>query len=97
MTSFLENFDQKKDEAIAFNASAEHRIIELLERIRVLSKSNLNSMPSEKGFQDLKGDLAIKEKEVKNSEMTVDAVLAGNFPLNLSSRERAENSGFGKG
>ena len=79
MTAFLENFDQKKNEALAFNASAELNIVELLDRIRVLSKSNLSSAPSEKGFQDLKGDLAIKENEVKNSEMTVDAVLVGKF------------------
>lgn len=77
MTTFLENCDQKRDEAQSQNNLAENRIVELLERIRVLSKSNLTSAPSEGGFEDLKGDLAIKEKEVKNSEMTVDAVLIG--------------------
>ena len=88
MTAFLESFEKKKNDAITVNNSMEQRIIELLDKLRVLSKSNLTAAPSESGYEDLKGDLAIKEKEVKNSEMTVDAVLIGRIYLCLMIRKR---------
>ena len=74
MTAFLNDFDIKREDALELNRSAEQQIVEILDRIRIQSKSNLGTA---EGYEDLKGDLALKEKEVKNSEMTVEAILIG--------------------
>ena len=82
MQEYLDNFDSNRHECLTRNTQAEKNIAELLERISKLTKTIQSNKtdgaaPSEKGFQDLKGDLALKQKEVVNSENTMEALNQG--------------------
>lgn len=86
MTAFLEAFEDKKSESMARNEVTERSIVELLENIRVfvqiyvyqvLSKADDTNLPSSDGFKNIQGDLLQKEKEIKNSEITIESILAG--------------------
>nr|KAJ3414893.1 Intraflagellar transport protein 74 [Polyrhizophydium stewartii] len=75
MQAFLDSFDEKRHECLTRNQEAEHNIVELLERIKTLSKKDVSNMPSKEGFQELQGDLAFKENEMQNSENTMEALI----------------------
>lgn len=77
MQSFLDSFEERKAEALRQNAECEQTIVSLLDAIKNLSKANSSSLPSQDEFQELQGDLKFKEKEMKNSENTADALLLG--------------------
>lgn len=51
--------------------------------LQTLNKAEGAKLPSTEGYSELKGDLALKEREVKNSEMTMDAILIGILYNNL--------------
>ncbi|KAJ3020606.1 Intraflagellar transport protein 74 [Thoreauomyces humboldtii] len=73
METFIQSFDKRKSDAIERNATIENKIVAMLDRMRVLSKTE--QLPSPEGFQDLQGDLRFKEKEMRNSENTMEALL----------------------
>ena len=41
-----------------------------------MTKTDVSNLPTPDGFKDIQGDLALKEKEVKNSEMTMESIVA---------------------
>ena len=49
--------------------------------LQTLNKAEGAKLPSAEGYTELKGDLALKEREVKNSEMTMDAILIGTIHI----------------
>ncbi|KAJ3038636.1 Intraflagellar transport protein 74 [Rhizophlyctis rosea] len=73
MQAFIDAFDQKFKEGSERNTETEKGIVGLLERIKTLSKHE--PLPSPEGMKELQGDLKFKEKEMQNSENTMDAVL----------------------
>lgn len=76
MQAFIDTFDQKMGESRARNFAVESNIARLLENIQVLAKSNdPKQMPSSQTYLELKGDLKFKEKEMKNSESTYEALV----------------------
>jgi intraflagellar transport protein 74 len=75
MQAFLDNFDMKKSEGLERNIQTEKNIVALLEQIKNLAKHE--SMPSQSEHRELQGDLKFKEKEMKNSENTMDALMIG--------------------
>lgn len=77
MQAFIDSFDNKRHEALTEQMQIEQKISELLLRIPVLSKRTGQALPTTQGFQELKGDLAFKEKEMNKSELTMEALLQG--------------------
>ncbi|KAJ3121351.1 Intraflagellar transport protein 74 [Nowakowskiella sp. JEL0407] len=76
MQAFIEQFDQKKKESLDKSRSTEKAIVDLLDKIRIISlKYDSATMPTLDAFKELKGDLKFKEKELKNSESTMDTLL----------------------
>ena len=75
MQDFLDKFDEKRYENLTRNAELERNIEELLHRLSSLSRKSISNLPSASGFSEMKSDLAFKEKEMKNSENTMDALL----------------------
>ena len=45
--------------------------------LKSLSKADISQLPSQEAYKDLKGDLALKEREIKNAESTMEGILAG--------------------
>ncbi|KAJ1336333.1 hypothetical protein BSLG_007117 [Batrachochytrium salamandrivorans] len=74
MQTFLDSFDERRHERMEKNREAEAGIVHLLERIRTLSKKDITNLPSTDGFKGLQGDLEFKEKEMHNSENTIEAL-----------------------
>ncbi|KND00683.1 uncharacterized protein SPPG_03805 [Spizellomyces punctatus DAOM BR117] len=73
MQNFIDNFEDRKKDAEERNSQTEKNIVTLLDHIRSLSKHE--QLPSPEGFQDLQGDLKFKEKEMRNSENTMEALV----------------------
>ncbi|KAJ3108463.1 Intraflagellar transport protein 74 [Phlyctochytrium planicorne] len=62
MQNFIDSFDERKKEFADRNSAVERSIVTLLDRIKQEHK-------------ELQGDLKFKEKEMKNSANTMDAIL----------------------
>ncbi|KAJ3132641.1 Intraflagellar transport protein 74 [Physocladia obscura] len=75
MTAFLDTFDDKKNEAIKKNETIERDIVSLLHRIKTLAKNDGSKLPSQQDHQELQSDLKFKEKEMKNSESTMEGLI----------------------
>ncbi|KAI9364869.1 hypothetical protein DFJ73DRAFT_353466 [Zopfochytrium polystomum] len=73
MQTFLDKFEEKKAEALQRNSQAEAAIVSYLDKIRVLAKNE--AMPTRSEHQELQGDLKFKEREMKNSENTTEALM----------------------
>ncbi|KAJ3299109.1 Intraflagellar transport protein 74 [Rhizoclosmatium sp. JEL0117] len=75
MQVFLDNFDDRKEEAARRNHEIERDIVQLLHRIKNLAKSDPSKLPSQQDHQELQSDLKFKEKEMKNSENTSEGLM----------------------
>ncbi|KAJ3196942.1 Intraflagellar transport protein 74 [Irineochytrium annulatum] len=75
MQAFINAFDDKKKEAVDRNALAEKNIVSLLDKIKVGLAAEVSLKEDE--HRELQGDLKFKEKEMKNSENTMDALNIG--------------------
>lgn len=73
MQSFLDKFEERKADALHRNAQTEQSIVALLDRIKSLAKNE--ALPSKSEHRELQGDLKFKEREMKNSENTMDGLL----------------------
>ncbi|TPX54840.1 hypothetical protein PhCBS80983_g05707 [Powellomyces hirtus] len=73
MQSFLDSFEKRKTASEERNTAIEQKIVEMLERVRTLAKPE--QLPSPEVFQDLQGDLKFKEKEMRTSETTMEALI----------------------
>ncbi|KAJ3182990.1 Intraflagellar transport protein 74 [Geranomyces variabilis] len=73
MQAFLDSFEKRKADAEERNTGVEQTIVELLERMRSLVKPD--TLPSPEVFHDLQGDLKFKEKEMRTSETTMEALI----------------------
>ncbi|KAJ3342488.1 Intraflagellar transport protein 74 [Gonapodya sp. JEL0774] len=74
MTSFLESYDRRIQEARDRIVELEREICEHLEKIAALSRKDLSALPTHDDFKELQGDLKFKEKEMKTSENTLEAI-----------------------
>ncbi|KAJ3115659.1 Intraflagellar transport protein 74 [Phlyctochytrium bullatum] len=80
MQAFIDSFEDRRTEFVNRNANEETAIVGLLDRIRVAGPDEIvlakrESMPTQQEHKELQGDLKFKEKEMKNSENTMDAIL----------------------
>ncbi|KAJ3379476.1 Intraflagellar transport protein 74, partial [Entophlyctis sp. JEL0112] len=75
MTSFLDSFDERKAEAARKNSELEKEIVRRLHQIKNLAKNDASKLPSQQEHQNLQSDLRFKEKEMKNSENTMDGLM----------------------
>ncbi|KAJ3412205.1 Intraflagellar transport protein 74 [Chytridiales sp. JEL 0842] len=73
MQNFLETFEDRKRDSLERNIETEKQIVALLDQIKNLAKHE--AMPSQNEHRELQGDLRFKEREMKNSENTMEAVL----------------------
>ncbi|KAJ3334231.1 Intraflagellar transport protein 74 [Blyttiomyces sp. JEL0837] len=74
MQQFIETFDERKTDALQRNKETERKIVSLLDRIKVgLAKNEV--LPSQAEHRELQSDLKFKEKEMKNSENTMEALM----------------------
>ncbi|ORX78597.1 hypothetical protein BCR32DRAFT_294935 [Anaeromyces robustus] len=73
MQAFIDSFDYKKNEIVEKSTQLQTQIVESLEKLSSLSKKDMPSYPG--GLKELKEDLQFKEKEMKNSENTADALI----------------------
>ncbi|KAI9327036.1 hypothetical protein BDR26DRAFT_103857 [Obelidium mucronatum] len=75
MTTFLDNFDDRKADSIKKNQEIEKDIVQLLHRIKNLAKNDVSRLPSQQDHQELQSDLKFKEKEMRNSENTTEGLM----------------------
>ncbi|KAJ3017081.1 UNVERIFIED_CONTAM: Intraflagellar transport protein 74 [Siphonaria sp. JEL0065] len=75
MTVFLDNFDDRKTDAVKRNQEIEKDIVQLLHRIKNLAKNDVSRLPSQQDHQELQSDLKFKEKEMRNSENTTEGLM----------------------
>jgi intraflagellar transport protein 74 len=73
MQAFIDSFDTKKNEIVEKSTQYQTQIVDSLEKLSSLSKRDMPSYPG--GLKELKEDLQFKEKEMKNSENTADALI----------------------
>ncbi|KXS11345.1 hypothetical protein M427DRAFT_72970 [Gonapodya prolifera JEL478] len=76
MTAFLESCEKRMRDTLDRNTVMERDICDSLERIATLARKDVTAIPSQDEYKELQGDLKFKEKEMKNSENTLE-VLSG--------------------
>ncbi|KAI8618335.1 hypothetical protein BC830DRAFT_1061535 [Chytriomyces sp. MP71] len=74
MQVFIDTFDDRKTDATRQNVIMEKEIVHLLGRIKSLAKSDVN-FPSQQDHEELQNDLKFKEKEMRNSENTMEGLM----------------------
>ncbi|KAJ3183602.1 Intraflagellar transport protein 74 [Gaertneriomyces sp. JEL0708] len=72
MQAFIDTFQSRQKEAQEQNRKLEQTIVSIMEEMKTLAKHA--ELPTPQGFKDLKGDLKLKESEMRNSENTMEAV-----------------------
>lgn len=76
MQMFIDAFEERRDQATEKKASLEDNIEQYLERIKLLGKQDTaNTAPNVEKYNQLQGDLQFKEKEMANSQNTVEAMI----------------------
>jgi intraflagellar transport protein 74 len=73
MQTFMDSFDTKKDEIVGKTTQLQSQIMDSLEKLSNLSRRGIPTFTGD--LKELKEDLQFKEKEMKNSETTADALI----------------------
>lgn len=79
MQQFIDSFEEKMTDTMRRSSDAEKNIVLLMDEIKLLSKADKANMPTTDQFKELQGDLKFKEKEMRNSESTSEALMQGSY------------------
>lgn len=74
MQLFIDNFEDKKQIALEKNRATQKNIVNMLTKIKGLTRNENAPLASAENMRELESDLKFKEKEMKNSENTAEAL-----------------------